>query len=162
MKKIILFLVLTTSVSSFAQSTSKEEVAIIQEIYGKSKRDLVKDYIVLSEAQSASFWKIYDEYEAERKTLGQEKIVFLNDYAANYATLTDESADKIAKGVLKNNTDYDKLYSKFYEKFKKAIGAINASKFIQLEIYLQTEIRSEIQNSIPFIGEMEMAKPSKK
>ena len=155
-------MVLTTSVSSFAQSTSKEEVAIIQEIYGKSKRDLVKDYIVLSEAQSASFWKIYDEYEAERKTLGQEKIVFLNDYAANYATLTDESADKIAKGVLKNNTDYDKLYSKFYEKFKKAIGAINASKFIQLEIYLQTEIRSEIQNSIPFIGEMEMAKPSKK
>jgi hypothetical protein len=59
---------------------------------------------------------------------------------------------------LKNNTGYDKLYSTYYDKVKKAIGAMNAAKFIQLEIYLQTEIRSAIQKSIPFVDELEIAK----
>ena len=59
---------------------------------------------------------------------------------------------------MKNNIAYDKLYSSYYDKVKKAIGATNATKFIQLEIYLQTEIRSSLQNTIPFVGELEMTK----
>lgn len=72
--------------------------------------------------------------------------------------MTDAKADVIVKGTLKNNQAYDKLYSVYYEKAKKAVGALNAAKFIQLEIYLQTEIRSSIQNAIPFVGELDMTK----
>ena len=32
------------------------------------------------------------------------------------------------------------------------------TNLIQLEIYLQTEIRSSLQNAIPFVGELEMTK----
>jgi hypothetical protein len=63
--------------------------------------------------------------------LGQTKLQLINNYAESYATLTDEKADELAKGTLKNNQDYEKLYSKTYGQMKKAIGAINAAKFIQ-------------------------------
>jgi len=59
---------------------------------------------------------------------------------------------------MKNNLSYDKLYISYYDKAKKAIGATNAAKFIQLEIYLQTGIRSSLQNAIPFVGELELSK----
>ncbi|MCD9574518.1 hypothetical protein [Flavobacterium soyae] len=159
MKKLIIALMMAVaSFSCYAQSTYKEDIDVLQSVYGKSKGDLVKDYMNLSDTQSQAFSKVYDAYETERKTLGQAKIQLINDYAVNYDTLTDEKADELAKGTLKNNLGYEKLYSKTYGQAKKAIGAINAAKFIQLEVYLQAIIRAETLESIPFIGELDKVK----
>lgn len=159
MKKLGLILILAAaSLSSYAQSSYKEDLEVVQSVYGKSKSELVKQYMNLSDAQAASFTKIYDDYEAKRKLLGQTKFQLINDYAANYETLTNAKADELAKGTLKNHMDYEKLYSKTYGQAKKVIGAINAAKFIQLEVYLQTIIRSEILEAIPFIGELDKNK----
>jgi hypothetical protein len=158
MKKLFLLFAVTLSATTFAQTTLKDDIDVIQSVYGKSKSELVSQYMALSGTQATDFTKIYDAYEVERKKLGEEKVYLINQYATDYAALTDEKADVIAKGVLKNNIAYDKLYSSYYEKVKKAIGATNATKFMQLEIYLQTEIRSSLQNAIPFVGEIEMTK----
>ncbi|MFH6962497.1 hypothetical protein ACHRVK_08480 [Flavobacterium plurextorum] len=159
MKKLsLIFILAAATFSSYAQSSFKEDLDVVQSVYGKSKSDLVKEYMNLSDTQSAAFTKVYDSYETQRKALGQTKFQLLNDYAANYATLTDEKADQLAKAALKNEIDYEKLFSKTYGQAKKAVGSINAAKFIQLEVYLQTTIRNEIQNSIPFIGELDKAK----
>jgi hypothetical protein len=159
MKKLSLVLIMVmVSFSFYAQSSFKEDVDVVQSVYGKSKSDLVKEYMNLSDSQSVAFTKVYDTYETARKALGQTKFQLINDYAANYATLTDAKADELAKGTLKNNLGYEKLYDKTYNQAKKAVGAINAAKFIQLEVYLQTTIRNEIQNSIPFIGELDKTK----
>lgn len=158
MKKVFLMFALAFSATTFAQSTLQSDIDIVQSVYGKSKAELVNQYMALSGEQATNFTKIYEAYEVERKKLGEEKVHLINQYATDYVAMTDEKADVIAKGVLKNNIAYDKLYSSYYEKVKKAIGATNATKFMQLEIYLQTEIRSSLQNSIPFVGELEMTK----
>lgn len=159
MKKLSLILIMVIATFSVnAQSSFKEDVEVLQSIYGKSKSDLVKQYMNLSDEQSVAFTKVYDNYETQRKALGQTKFQLINDYAANYATLTDAKADELAKGTLKNHIAYEKLYEKTYGQAKKAIGAINAAKFIQLEVYLQTIIRSEILEAIPFIGELDKTK----
>lgn len=159
MKKLsIIFIMAIASFSTHAQSSFKEDVEVLQSVYGKSKADLVKQYMNLSDTQAAAFTKIYDNYEVSRKELGQTKFQLINDYAANYATLTDAKADELAKATLKNHIAYEKLYEKTYNQSKKAIGAINAAKFIQLEVYLQTIIRSEILEAIPFIGELDKTK----
>jgi len=158
MKKLIVIFMLVISAGIFAQSSMKDDVEIVQAIYGKSKADLVTQYMALSGTEAQAFSKIYQEYEAERKSLGKKKIQIISDYATYYENLTDENADRLTKAALKNNLDYEKLYSKYYEKSKRVIGAINAAKFIQLEVYLQTQIQSEVQNSIPFIGEIDLTK----
>lgn len=158
MKKVILSLALMFSAAVFAQSTLKEDVEILQSVYGKSKLQLVNEYMNLPETQKEAFMSIYDKYEIERKELGKEKVRLLEEYAKNYISLTDEKADELAKAMLKNNLNYQKLYSNYYGKFKKAVGPLDTAKFLQLENYLQTTIQVEIQNSIPFIGEIERTK----
>jgi F0F1-type ATP synthase membrane subunit b/b' len=156
MKKLFLFLAIIASTSIFAQST--DDVILVQSLYGKSKGDIIKDYLNLAEPQATAFQAVYDNYEAERKALGQKKMQIINDYAINYDKITDEKADELAKNNLKNNVDFEKLLSKAYGKAKKAVGPINAAKFIQLEQYFQTTIRSAVQDEIPFIGELEKTK----
>jgi len=158
MKKLSIIIVMIVCVSSYAQSKFKEDVEVVQSIYGKNKSELIKEYMNLSDEQWVSFTKVYESYETERKALGKAKLELINNYAANYNTLTDAKADELAKNTLKNNLAYEKLYSKTYNQVKKAIEAINAAKFIQLEVYLQTIVRSKIYDSIPFIGELDKTK----
>lgn len=158
MKKVFLLLLVAVTTGVFAQSTNKEDLEIIQGIYGKSKKELAQSYMAIPETQAAAFWSVYDAFELERKALGKAKLAVIEDFAANYENLTDETADKIAKAGLKNNMDYQKLFSKYYDKYKKVVGAVTAAKIIQFENYMQTAVQSEIQNSIPFIGEIEATK----
>jgi len=155
MKRILITLVLAVSANLCAQSSAKDDVAIIQSLYGKEKTELVNIFMDLSGDEKTAFQPIYDGYEEERKALGREKMRIIDQYAASYDNMTDEKADALAKATLKNNMDFEKLYSKTYNKTKKVLGATKAAKFIQVEIYLQTAIRLEIQDAIPFIDNLE-------
>ncbi|MFC0778841.1 hypothetical protein [Flavobacterium sp. HJSW_4] len=157
MKKILFILSLAFGLNATAQN-SMDEINMIQDLYGKSKTDVVHEYLGLTEAQEAAFQPIYDKYEAERKALSQQKIRILEDYANNYATLSDSKATELTSANLKYNQDSDKLLAKTHSKLTKAIGGINAAKFVQLELYLQVTIRAEIQDAIPFIGELDKTK----
>lgn len=158
MKNLLLIAAFVFSSVTIAQNTAKEDVEIIQAKYGKSKKELVSKYMEVKEPQAADFWKIYDAYEQERKALGKKRIELISDYINNYESLSNEKADQLLKATLKNNEAYEKLYSKYYEKMKKAVGAIDAAKFIQLEYGLQTAILAETQSAIPFIGDIERSK----
>ncbi|UPZ17609.1 hypothetical protein [Flavobacterium humidisoli] len=157
MKKIIFILSLAFGLSATAQS-SVDEIKLIQDLYGKSKAEVVKEYLGLTDVQAAAFQPIYDKYETERKALSQKKIQILEDYAKNYATLSDAKATELTSSNLKYNQEAEKLLAKTHSKLVKPIGGINAAKFVQLEQYLQVTIRAEIQDAIPFIGELDKTK----
>lgn len=157
MKKILFILLLAFGLNANAQG-SVDEIKLIQDLYGKSKAEVVKEYLGLTDVQAAAFQPIYDKYETERKSLSQHKIQILEEYAKNYATLSDAKATELTSSNLKYNQDSEKLLAKTHSKLVKAIGGINAAKFVQLEQYLQVTIRAEIQNAIPFIGELDKTK----
>jgi hypothetical protein len=158
MRKLLVIALLMVSSFSFAQSGVKEDIAVIQSLYGKSKQELVTAYMALKEPQASAFSKVYEDYETERKALGEKRLLLIADYANNFTTLTDDKADEIAKAMLKNNMSYEKLYAKYYGKVKAVLGAVDAAKFIQLENALHTAVRSETQDAIPFIGEIDRSK----
>ena len=95
MKKIILIAIcFVFAVATQAQST-KDEVTLVQSAFGMTKQQMVKDFMKLTEAESASFWTIYDEYEATRKEIGKKRIANIEVYAKNYAKLSDANADAV-------------------------------------------------------------------
>lgn len=153
MKKLLLVALVLISTAGFAQS-NKEDVEYIQSIYGKEKKAIVADFIVLEGAQKDAFWKLYDEYETKRKELGKQRVAFLEKYAANYGTMDDATTDKLMKEMTSLGAKTDKLIATYYGKMKKPAGVKAAAQFVQLEAYLLSVIRASIMESIPFIGEL--------
>src|SRR6186713_2639874 len=94
MKNLLLFAALFISATGFAQSY-KEEVDLIQSLYGMEKKEIVADFIKLEGEQKTAFWKLYDAYEVERKELGKRRISLLENYANNYGKLDDAKTDEI-------------------------------------------------------------------
>ena len=158
MKRLLLIAAVAISSVSFAQSGTQEDVDLIQSLYGKSKQELVQEYMALQGTQAKAFEKVYNAYEAERKALGRQRLKLIQDYANNFDTLKGPKADQIVRATIKNNIAYENLYLKYFVQSKNAIGALNAAKFIQLENALQTAVKAEIQNAIPFIGEIDRTK----
>ena len=159
MKKIVLFFI---AISSFiftqAQVGSDDELQMIKDFLKTEKKDLVKEYMKLDEAQSAKFWPMYDEFQEKRRGLAQERLQIIKDYGSQYASMTDDQATSLVKRIFKNDKAYSKLQESYFKKFSKSISPIKAAQFLQLEEYFRTMIRAEIQDAIPFIGEIERKK----
>lgn len=158
-KTIIVLAACFITATTFAQdAVSKEDIDVIQSVFGKEKKELVQQYMTLAPDQSAKFWSIYDEYEVKRKELNRQRIGIIQDYATAYDKLDNAKADDLAKRALENEISLDKLHLQYYKKVSTAVGGVNAAKFFQLEGYLQTIIKAHVMDQIPFIGELDKTK----
>lgn len=158
-RTFVVLIVCFMTATTFAQnSVSKEDIDVIQSVFGKEKKELVQQYMTLPADQSGKFWVIYDEYETKRKELGRQRINIIQEYANAYDKLDNAKADDLAKRALENDIAQDKLHLQYYKKVSTAIGGVNAAKFFQLEGYLQTIIKGHIMDQIPFIGELDKTK----
>ncbi len=152
----IFFLIAGLGLSQPAAAQQPQtEIEAVQEIWGMVKKELVDQYMQFSDTEAAAFWPVYEAYMAERQKLSNDRIRILAEYADQYDRLTDQKAEDLTYVALVNDIKLDKLKKKYFKKFKKAVSPLRASQFMQLENYLQTAIRHEVQEAIPFIGELE-------
>jgi hypothetical protein len=150
MKKTTLLLVaLLTFGGILSAQSNNEEIDLMQAAFGIEKKAMVSDFVKVDPAQKDAFWKLYDQYEVERKALGQRRIQLLEKYAANYDKLTIEFADSWSKEVLDLSKKTDALLVTYFNKIKKATNSVVALQFYQVEGYILSGIRLSILEELP-------------
>jgi|ERR1700742_4236535 len=158
MKRILLAAVLMAfTFNAFAQ-IAHDDLAIIQSVYSKDKADIIKSKLTLTDAQSKAFWPLYDQYEAKRVSLSNQRVAIINDYLKKYDKLNSQSSTALMTRVFANDKAFTNLQQTYFPKFSAAVGGKNAAQFYQLEIYLQMIVRLRVQDEIPFIGELDKEK----
>lgn len=156
MKAILLTAVVLALIYPVAAQSNKEEIDLVQSVFGMEKKALVDQFIKPEEGPAkVGFWAAYDEYEAKRKELGKKRLDLLYKYTSSYLTLDDVTADKIINEMIALQTQTDKLIVTYYKKIKKSSGVKVAAQFYQFENYILSKIREEILEGIPLIGEFD-------
>ena len=151
MRKSIL-IIAAFLLASFAWAQSnKEEVDLLQAAFGMEKKAIVANFVKPSATQNDAFWKLYDEYETQRKELGKQRIALLAQYADQYLTMTPEQADAWTKKVIELQKKTDALLALYYAKVKTISDGLVATQFYQIENYILTAIRAKILQEVPFI-----------
>ena len=151
MKKYIL-LVAASLMATFGYAQSnKEEVDLMQASFGMDKKEAVAEFVKPSPAQKDAFWKLYDEYETQRKDLGKQRIELLKQYADQYKTMTSEQADAWTKKAMDLQKKTDNLIMTYYGKVKAVSDGIVALQFYQIENYILAGIRAQLLENIPFV-----------
>jgi len=137
--------------TSNAQSMN-EEVDMIQSLYGMEKKVLIAEF--LGDSVNDEFWTLYDAYEAERKSLGKERLSLISEYVTNYSNIEGEVADGMVKQSEQLNSKLTGLISKYTKKVRKATDSKVAAQFFQIENYLLSVTRIQIMNNLPLLGEL--------
>lgn len=156
MKKLFpLFAVVLLGISLGNAQSNVEEIDFIQSIFGAEKKEITSMFINLEGPQADAFWKLYDEYEVKRKLLGKQRFDLIKRYAEEYSGITPEQTDNLMRQAISLRNSNNKLLDTYYKKIRKAAGSIAAAQFHQLESYIQAEIRTELFENIPMIGELD-------
>jgi hypothetical protein len=151
MKKYILIVAASLLASFTYAQSNKEEVDLVQAAFGMDKKAAVAEFVKPSATQKDAFWKLYDEYETQRKELGKQRIALLEEYAKKYASMTSDQADAWTKKVMELQKKTDNLITTYYGKVKGVSDGIVATQFYQVENYILSVIRASILDAVPFV-----------
>lgn len=149
MKRLTLFLAFIFAFALVKAQSNKEEIELIQSVFGMEKKAIIAEFIKIDDAQKDAFWALYDEYETKRKDLGKNRVALLEEYAENYDKLTSEKAESWTKQVISQSAKTDDLLVSYVKKIRKATNPIVALQFYQVESYILSGIRVSILEELP-------------
>lgn len=148
LRPLLFLLILLTFSLDMTGQESQDELQLMQSLYGMEKRDIVSEFIELSDSQEQEFWLLYDEYEEKRKEIGKERFRLLTSYVDDYGEVKPQDADNFMKQAIPLRIKSDKLVDNYYKKIKSRSDPIVAMQFYQIENYLADVIRMELLEEI--------------
>jgi len=126
-------------------------VELLRSDIRSQKVAILTEMMDFTEAEDTAFWPIYRQYDVELSALNDQRIRLIADYAKNYDAMTDEAADRIAKGALDFGAKRSALEAKYYERVKSALSAKQAARWLQVERQLLLIIDLQISASLPIV-----------
>jgi len=112
---------------------------------------IITEVMNFTEAEDAVFWPIYREFDLEMAKLGDERVALIEEYARNYANLTDAVAEKLAAKSLDLESRRQVVKAKYFERIKTALPPRTALRFLQVEHQLLLLIDLQISASLPIV-----------
>jgi len=154
MKTIVIALITTTlTVTGYAQSVD-DYIELTRDVIKTEKKAAIADVMQLSDAESTSFWTLYNEYESKQYGTQNKRIAIIKDFAANYENMDDVKADELWLNYLTYEQQLLKLKKAYYKKFKKILTPSQAARFFQAENKIQKLVDAHLASEIPLIGSL--------
>jgi hypothetical protein len=139
-----------------AQMTDQEKnirayIELLRSDTRKDRDQIVGAVMQLDAEDSAKFWPIFKEFDAEYRQYGDEFVGLIKNYALNYEKMTGPVADQLANKLLDLEQQRNNLKRKYYQKFKAALDPILATRFLQIENQLERIVDLQIASELPVI-----------
>jgi hypothetical protein len=146
---VVIAVVLIGSVSAPAVAQDNDNMEILREKLRADKKLIVAQNMQLSDAESKTFWPVYDAYQEEKSKLADRLRKVIQDYAANFQTLPDKVAKDLVDRSLAIKQDDVKLMAAYLPKFRQAVGDKKAARFYQIENKIDAIVNFELAANIP-------------
>jgi hypothetical protein len=127
-----------------------DEQIILSQIM-TDKRAVYVQALQLTDDESRAFWPVYDEYEARVKKIDDRFIRLVNDYAAKYSTMTDADAQQMLDAKMKLDRDRMDLQQAYTRKIARAVPAIKALRYAQVESRIDNELQRKVMRLVPIV-----------
>lgn len=153
MRIIVLIILMVISSVVFAQDSFIE---LIRSDLQTERIAVVTEAMDLTDDEASIFWPIYRDYQNEYMKLGDEELALIKEYGRSYDQLTEEKANEIVNTFFKQEENRLKLKKKYYNKFNKALSAVTAAKFVQVENQIDMVMDIQIASALPLIKRPKM------
>ncbi|HBH49553.1 MAG TPA: hypothetical protein DDX98_12980 [Bacteroidales bacterium] len=151
MKKILLSLVAVAFAFTVNAQSENDYLEIARDVLKTEKKSAIAEVMQLTDAESTTFWELYNEYQGKLYIVQNKRIAIINDFAKNYENLTNEKADELWVNTMKYKQEVLKLKKTYYAKFKKILPAGKAARFMHAENKIETMINAQLALEIPLI-----------
>ena len=137
--------------SAAAQNTPADNMDIVREKVRTDKKLFIATNMQLTESEAKAFWPVYEAYQSKLDKLVDRKGKLIEKFAANYETLSDDTAKSLLDTDLNIDSDYQKLRQFYLPKFRGVLTDKKVARFYQLESKIHAVIEFEIARRIPLV-----------
>ena len=113
------------------------------------KSVILAQNLPLTESEAEKFWPLQREYDLEFTKLLDERYEAILRFADQYGTMTNEQATKLAETTFEIESKRTALKRKYFKKFSKAVPALKAAQFFQIENIVNMLLDLQIAASLP-------------
>jgi hypothetical protein len=115
------------------------------------KVGIIVEVMQLTDEEDVKFWPLYREYETQLAKINDERLALIRDYAVAYETITDEVADRLARGAIGLEARRHALKAETYDRLRSAISPKTAARFLQVENQILLLLDLQIAASLPIV-----------
>ena len=156
MKKVlpvvfVLCVIFLFSVPVYAQDKPADTNQIVREKIQADKKLLVAENMEFTEAEAKAFWPVYESYQKDIGKMVDRTQKLIEDYAANYKTMTDPTAKKLLDDMIAIENDRLKLKKDYLPKFRKVLSDKKVARYYQLENKIFAVVSYEMAKVIPLV-----------
>jgi hypothetical protein len=137
--------------SAAAQDKPADNMDLVKEKIRSDKKLFIATNMQLTESQAKDFWPVYDAYQAELGKLGDREIKLIEEFAANYETMSDDVAKKLLDDSLSIDSDHLKLRQSYLSKFRGVLPDKKVVRYCQLESKIDSVLGYELARRIPLV-----------
>jgi len=151
MKKIFLLIgIITVSMSAFSQVTT-EELQLVKSILKSERKVFFVQNMKLSTEEFNKFWPIYDKYQEEESKVQANVISEYKKMVNDGDKLSEAELEKINKDYFSRRKKMIALQMKYYKLVKKELGIVAATRFLQIDRFVDSTIRATLFSEMPLI-----------
>jgi hypothetical protein len=143
--------VLALTVPAFTQSSQDNNMQIVREKMRADKKLLVAQTMQLTDAESQTFWPVYESFQKELAAVNDRLLKLIQNYAQNYASMTNEVARTLTDDYMAGDVERLKIKQAYLPKFRNVLSEIKVARYYQLETKIQAAMQYELATNIPLI-----------
>ena len=138
---------------AFAQGTAGDmtDMPALRAAAKADKRGLVSRALDLSPAEAKRFWPIYDEYQRDLEAWSRRRVVALEAVLFRDADITNPAAKNLVKELMLADEAEIKARRTLRKQVMRALPAVKAARYLQLEDKLQSIRDYDIASTVPLV-----------
>jgi hypothetical protein len=150
---VLIALSMSLAVPAFAQEAATSNMEILRDKMKADKKLVVAANMKLTDAEGQAFWPVYEEYQKELGKINDQLGSVIAAYADAYKAdaVTDEVSRKLVKDALAVEESELKLKRTYMPKVEKAVGAVKAARYMQIENKIRAIVKFELADAIPLV-----------
>jgi hypothetical protein len=148
---ILAFALVAAPVCAQEKKSDTSNMDILKEKIQADKKLVVAANMELTEAEAKVFWPIYQEYQTKLTKINEKIGKLIMNYAENYKSMTNDIAQKLLKESMALEKERVALKELYFPKFQKAVSAMKAARYFQIENKIQAIVQYELADSIPLM-----------
>ena len=148
---LAVLLIASLALPVLAQEKPADNMAIVRDAIRAQKKVLIADNMQLTEAEATAFWPVYEEYQNAMKPLVDRTVKMIQDYAANYETMTDEAAGALLKEYMGIQKEQVKIKETYLPRFQKVLPMKKVARYYQIENKVRAVVDYDLADQIPLV-----------
>lgn len=145
----MLFLIMAGTLP--AQDKPADNMQIVLEKIKADKKLLIAQNMQLTEAESKTFWPVYEQYQNELFLLRMRTLQLIKDYGAAYENMTNSTAKNLIDEYITIETLRLRLGETYLPKFRNVLPDVKVVRYYQIENKINAILAYELAKNIPLL-----------